>query len=76
MTPLNPYTLIYHLLVDHLQAMTHEGRMAWLEQGNLHYLLAQVAPDQSTTVIVPHLLTAASTTGAGAMPVCTNSLSI
>jgi hypothetical protein len=59
MTPLNPYKLIYHLLVDHLRAMTYQGRMTWLEQGNLHDLLAQVAPEQPTIVFVPDLLTAA-----------------
>jgi hypothetical protein len=59
MTPLSPYQLIYDLLVDHLQDMNHQGRIAWLEQGDLRYLVAYLAPDQPTTVFVPDLLVAA-----------------
>lgn len=59
MAPLRPYELISKLLVDHLQDMTHQGRIAWLEQGDLHYLVACLVPDQPTTIFVPNLLTAA-----------------
>ena len=59
MPPLRPYQLIHDLLVDHLQDMTHQGRIAWLEPRDLRYLIASLAPDQPTTVFVPDLLTAA-----------------
>lgn len=59
MDPVSPYQLIYDLLVENLQDMTHQGRIAWLEQGDLRYLVASLAPDPLTTVFVPDLLTAA-----------------
>lgn len=59
MAPLRPYQLIHNLLVDHLQDMTHQGRIAWLEQGDLRYLVASLAPDQPITTFVPDLLAVA-----------------
>lgn len=65
MSPLRRYQLIHDLLVDHLQDMTHQGRIAWLEQGDLRYLVASLTPDQPTTVFVSDLLTAAYLHGGG-----------